>query len=102
MVRTGLLLNLIKFNSFCQRKGITLDYLFRAKTYKAFGDIEKICDAEEPKGKRLSNLNILTYQICRRHEQVGNLSSLTKKSRAETKLIAFTFKTKQKVSKKLF
>ena len=38
------------------------------------------------------------------HEQVGNLSSLTKKSRAETKLIAFcnTFKTKQNVSKKLF
>jgi hypothetical protein len=35
-------------------------------------------------------------------QQVGNLSSLTKKSRAETKLIAFTFKTKQKVSKKLF
>jgi hypothetical protein len=33
---------------------------------------------------------------------VGNLSSLTKKSRAETKLIAFSFKTKQKVSKKLF
>jgi hypothetical protein len=35
-------------------------------------------------------------------QQVGNLSSLTKKSRAETKLIAFAFKTKQKVSKKLF
>jgi hypothetical protein len=35
-------------------------------------------------------------------EQVGNLSSLTKKSRAETKLIAFTLKKKQKVSKKLF
>jgi hypothetical protein len=29
-------------------------------------------------------------------EQVGNLSSLTKTLRAETKLIAFTFKTKQK------
>jgi hypothetical protein len=37
-----------------------------------------------------------------RCKQVGNLSSLTKKSRAETKLIAFTFKTKQKVTKKLF
>jgi hypothetical protein len=55
-----------KFNSFCQRKGITPSYLFRAKTYEAFGDIEKICDAEE--GKRLPNLNILNYQVCRRHD----------------------------------
>jgi hypothetical protein len=35
-------------------------------------------------------------------QQVENFSSLTKKSRALTKLIAFTFKTKQEVSKKLF
>ena len=57
-----------KFNSFCQRKGITPDYLFRAKTYEALVDIDEICDAEEPKGKRLPNLNILTYQVCRRHD----------------------------------
>jgi hypothetical protein len=29
-------------------------------------NIKKICDAEEPKRKRLPNLNILTYQVCRR------------------------------------
>jgi hypothetical protein len=48
--------------------------------------------------KRLSCKHTFVMQA----QQVGNLSSLTKKSRAETKLIAFTFKTKQKVSKKLF
>jgi hypothetical protein len=55
-----------KFDSFCQRKGITPSYLFGVKTYEVFGDIRKICDAEEPKRKRLPNLNILTYQVCRR------------------------------------
>ena len=29
-------------------------------------DIYKVRDAEKPKGKRLPNLDILTYQICRR------------------------------------
>jgi hypothetical protein len=46
--------------------------------------------------------NINTAPLIYTKQQVGNLSSLTKKSRAETKLIAFTFKTKQKVTKKLF
>jgi hypothetical protein len=55
-----------KFNCFCQRKGITPSYLFGVKTCEALEDIRKICDAEEPKGRRLPNLNILTYQVCRR------------------------------------
>jgi hypothetical protein len=28
--------------------------------------IEKVCNAEKPRGKRLPNLNILTYQVCKR------------------------------------
>jgi hypothetical protein len=49
-----------------------------------------------------NNIWLIDSAIWQPWQHVGNLSSLTKTSRAETKLIAFTFKTKQKVSKKLF
>ena len=55
-----------KFDSFCQRKNITAYYLLGGRTRKILENIRKICDAEKPRGKRLPNLNILTYQVCRR------------------------------------
>jgi hypothetical protein len=55
-----------KFNSFCQRKNITAYSLLGGRTREVLENIKKICEAEEPKGKRLPNLNILTYQVCRR------------------------------------
>ena len=55
-----------KFDSFCQRKNTTAYGLLRGRTREVVENIEKICDAEKPKRKRLPNLNILTYQVCRR------------------------------------
>ena len=55
-----------KFDSFCQRKNTTAFYLFGVRTREVVENIEKICDAEKPKGKRLPNLNILIYQVCKR------------------------------------
>ena len=55
-----------KFDSFCKRKNITAYGLFGGRTREVLKIIEKVCDAEKPRGKRLPNLNILTYQVCRR------------------------------------
>jgi hypothetical protein len=55
-----------KFDSFCQRKNITAYSLLGGRTREVLENIENICDAEKPKRKRLPNLNILTYQVCKR------------------------------------
>jgi hypothetical protein len=55
-----------KFDSFCQRKNITAYALLGGRVREVVEIIEKVCDAEKPRGNRLTNLNILTYQVCRR------------------------------------
>ena len=55
-----------KFVSFCQRKNITAYALLGGRVYEVVKSIRRICEAEEPRGKRLPNLNILTFQVCRR------------------------------------
>jgi hypothetical protein len=55
-----------KFDSFCQRKNITAYRLLGGRVGEVVENIKKICDVEEPKRKRLPNLNILTYQVCKR------------------------------------
>ena len=55
-----------KFDIFCKRKNITAYGLFGGRTREVLKIIEKVCDAEKPRGKMHPNLNILTYQVCRR------------------------------------
>jgi hypothetical protein len=55
-----------KFDSFCQKKNITAYVLLGGRVYEVVENIKRICDAEESRGKRLPNLHILTYQVCRR------------------------------------
>ena len=55
-----------RFDNFCQKKNITAYGLLRGRTREVLEIIEKVCDAEKPRGKRLPNLNSLTYQVCRR------------------------------------
>ena len=55
-----------RFDSFCQKKNITACGLLGGRTCEVLEIIGKVCEAEKPRGKRLPNLNILTYQVCRR------------------------------------
>ena len=55
-----------RFESFCIRKSITYYDLSAHERRLIIDDIYKVRDAEKPEGKRLPNLNILTYQICKR------------------------------------
>ena len=54
-----------RYDSFCQKKNITACGLLGGRTREVLEIIE-VCEAEKPRGKRLPNLNILTYQVCRR------------------------------------
>jgi hypothetical protein len=44
---------------------VSLYDLFGERSFEVINEIVLICDAEKPKGKRLPNLNILSYQVCK-------------------------------------
>ena len=53
-----------KVIGFIIRKGVTSYDLFGSRAFEVIEKIVTTCDAERPKGKRLPNLNILSYQVC--------------------------------------
>lgn len=55
-----------KYEGFCKRMGITYSMLSVKDRSRIMEDIKKVHDAEEPKMKSLPNLNIPTYQVCKR------------------------------------
>ena len=55
-----------RYDNFCCKRNITDFVLSGEEKYEIVKNIKKVYDAEEPKGSRLPNLNILTYQICKR------------------------------------
>jgi hypothetical protein len=56
---------LSKVCGFIKRKGVTSYDLFGERSFEVINKIVLICDAERPEGKRLPNLNILSYQVCK-------------------------------------
>jgi hypothetical protein len=54
-----------KIVGFIKRKGVTSYDLFGERLFEVIDKIVWICDAERPEGKRLPNLNILSYQLCK-------------------------------------
>ena len=54
-----------KVIGFIIRKGVSSYDLFGERAFEVINEIVLICDAERPKGKRLPNLNILSYQVCK-------------------------------------
>jgi hypothetical protein len=55
-----------KYESFCVRRNIPNSVLSVRDRSRIVENIRKIDDAEKPRKKTLPNLNILTYQICKR------------------------------------
>jgi hypothetical protein len=55
-----------KVYGFIKRKGVSEYELFGEGSPVVLNKIVNICDKEEPKGKRLPNLNIISYQVCKR------------------------------------
>jgi hypothetical protein len=55
-----------RYEGFCKRMGITCSMLLVKDRNRIMEDIKKVYDPEEPKMKSLPNLNILTYQACKR------------------------------------
>jgi hypothetical protein len=54
-----------KVVGFIIRKGVKSEVLFGSGASEVIEKIVSACDAEKPKGKRLPNLNILSYQVCK-------------------------------------
>ena len=54
-----------KVVGFIKSKGVSSDDLFGRRASEVIEKIVSACDAEKPKGKRLPNLNILSYQVCK-------------------------------------
>jgi hypothetical protein len=55
-----------KVCGFIKRKGVSGYELFGEGSSEVINKIVNICDKEEPKGKRIPNLNIISYQVCKR------------------------------------
>jgi hypothetical protein len=55
-----------RYENFCYKGNITDFVLSGKEKYEIVKNIKKVYDAEEPKRRTLPNLNILTYQICKR------------------------------------
>ena len=55
-----------RFENFCRRRNITDFVLSEVDKFEIITNIEEVYNAEEPKRSRLPNLNILTYQMCKR------------------------------------
>ena len=54
-----------KVIGFIKRKGVSSDDLFGRRASEVIEKIVSACEAERPEGKRLPNLNILSYQVCK-------------------------------------
>ena len=54
-----------KVYGFIKRKGVSEYELFGEGSSEVINKIVNICDKEEPKGKRVPNLNIMSYQVCK-------------------------------------
>ena len=54
-----------RYENFCRTRNITDFVLSGRDKFEIIKNIEEVYNAEEPKGSRLPNLNILTYQICK-------------------------------------
>jgi hypothetical protein len=54
-----------KVYGFIKRKGVSGYELFGKVSPGVINRIVNICGKEEPKGKRLPNLNIISYQVCK-------------------------------------
>ena len=55
-----------KVYGFIKRKGVSGYELFGKGSSEIINKIVIVCEAEEPRGKRLPNLNIISYQVCKR------------------------------------
>ena len=65
-----------KVYSFVKRKGVSGYELFGKGSSEIINKIVVVCEAEESKGKRLPNLNIIIYQVCKRLGVEVNMSLL--------------------------
>jgi hypothetical protein len=54
-----------KVYGFIKRKGVSEYELFGEGSSEVINKIVNICDKEKPKGKRIPNLNIMSYQVCK-------------------------------------
>ena len=55
-----------KVYGFIRRKGVLKHELFGRGSSEVINKIVNICSKEKPRGKRLPNLNIMSYQVCKR------------------------------------
>ena len=55
-----------KVYGFIERKGVSGYELFGKGSSEIINKIVVVCISEEPNGKRLPNLNIISYQVCKR------------------------------------
>jgi hypothetical protein len=55
-----------RYENFCCRRNISHFVLSGEERHEIIKNIKKVYNAEEPKKRMLPNLNILTYQICKR------------------------------------
>ena len=55
-----------KVYGFIKRKGVSGYELFGRGSSEIINRIVIVCESEEPNGKRLPNLNIISYQVCKR------------------------------------
>jgi hypothetical protein len=55
-----------KVYGFIKRKGVSEYELFAKGSSDVINRIVAVCESEKPKGKGLPNLNIISYQVCKR------------------------------------
>jgi hypothetical protein len=55
-----------KVYGFIKRKGVLEHELFGSGSFEVVNKIVAVCEAEKSKEKRLPNLNIISYQVCKR------------------------------------
>jgi hypothetical protein len=55
-----------KVYGFIKRKGVSEHELFGSGSFEVVNKIVAVCEAEKSKEKRLPNLNIISYQVCKR------------------------------------
>jgi hypothetical protein len=65
-----------KVYGFIKRKGVSGYELFGRGSSDVINRIVAVCESEKPKGKRLPNLNIISYQVCKRLGVEVNMSLL--------------------------
>jgi hypothetical protein len=65
-----------KVYGFIRRRGVSGYELFGEGSPCIINKIVSVCGGERPKGKRLPNLNIISYQVCKRFGVEANMSIL--------------------------